>query len=89
VTLLQAIDRPRIDPLAPGPFRYADAAPLQSLLERAGYAALEVIDWREKLPIGCGLIATDAAQLHSRRSRHLRKSCLRLLPTLTTGRGPD
>jgi len=56
------IDLPPVDAAAPGPFRYADAAPLLSLLERAGFGGVQVNDWRGALPIGCSLGAADAAR---------------------------
>jgi SAM-dependent methyltransferase len=56
------IDLPRADPEAPGPFRYADSARLLGLLERAGFVALEVNDWRGALPIGGRLTPAEAAR---------------------------
>jgi SAM-dependent methyltransferase len=56
------IDLAPVDSAGPGPFRYADAAPLLSLLERAGFVGVQVNDWRGALPIGGGLAAADAAQ---------------------------
>ncbi len=52
---------PPADLEAPGPFRYADAGKLLTLLERAGYGDLQVSDWRGVVPIGGGLPAEDAA----------------------------
>jgi SAM-dependent methyltransferase len=58
----EAIDLAPIEPSAPGPFRYGDAAPLVSLLARAGFVDVTVTDWRQPLPIGGRLSAPDAAQ---------------------------
>lgn len=52
---------PRPDPDAPGPFRYAGADKLLTLLARAGFAELDVRDWRGPLPIGGALPAAEAA----------------------------
>jgi SAM-dependent methyltransferase len=52
---------PAIEPAAPGPFRYADAASLLVLLERARFVDIEVNDWRGALPLGGTLRADDAA----------------------------
>lgn len=55
------IDMPRPDLEAPGPFRYADAGRLLALLERAGFAGLDVREWRGALPIGGELPPAEAA----------------------------
>lgn len=55
------IDMPRPDPEAPGPFRYADSDKLLALLDRAGFAGLDVRDWRGALPIGGCLPPAEAA----------------------------
>jgi SAM-dependent methyltransferase len=57
----EVIELPPSDPEAPGPFRYSDSDKLLTLLARAGFADLEVLDWRAKLPIGGGMPATKAA----------------------------
>ncbi len=57
----EIIDLPPSDPEAPGPFRYAEAEKLRTLLDRAGYGELDVSDWRGVLPIGGGLPAAEAA----------------------------
>lgn len=57
----ELVDLPAPDPEAPGPFRYADADKLLTLLGQAGFAELEVSDWRGVLPIGGGLTAAEAA----------------------------
>lgn len=57
----EVVDVPSPDPEAPGPFRYADADKLLTLLERAGFCDLRARDWREVLPIGGGLPAAEAA----------------------------
>jgi SAM-dependent methyltransferase len=57
----EIIDLPPSDPEAPGPFRYAEADKLLTLLDRAGYGKLDVSDWRGVLPIGGGLPAAEAA----------------------------
>jgi len=53
---------PKPDPEAPGPYRYAQAEKLFALLESAGFAQLELCDWRGVLPVGGGLPAADAAE---------------------------
>jgi len=55
------IDLPPSDPEAPGPFRYAEADKLLTLLDRVGYVDLNVDEWRGVLPIGGGLPAAEAA----------------------------
>jgi len=57
----EIVDLPPTDPEGPGPFRYADANKLLTLLERAGFSDLAVHDWRGALPIGGGLPAGEAA----------------------------
>jgi SAM-dependent methyltransferase len=57
----QIIEMPKAGPEAPGPFRYADADKLLALLDRAGFAQLQVRDWRGALPIGGGLPPVEAA----------------------------
>jgi SAM-dependent methyltransferase len=47
----EIIDLPPPDPEAPGPFRYADADKLLTLLDRAGHGELDLRDWRGVLPI--------------------------------------
>jgi SAM-dependent methyltransferase len=51
-----------IAPSAPGPFRYGDVTPFLSLLARAGFGNLTATDWRQALPIGNGLSASEAAR---------------------------
>lgn len=58
----EAIELPPIEPLAPGPFRYGDVAPLVLLLERAGFVDVTVTDWRQALPMGNRLPAPEAAR---------------------------
>ena len=55
------IDLPLPNPKAPGPFRYADADMLLTLLAQAGLGELDVQDWRGTLPMGGGLPAAEAA----------------------------
>jgi SAM-dependent methyltransferase len=57
----EIIDLPPPDPEALEPFCYADANELLTLLDRAGYAELDVGDWRGVLPIRGGLRAAEAA----------------------------
>jgi SAM-dependent methyltransferase len=57
----EIIDVPPPDPEAPGPFRYAEADKLLTLLDRAGFGELDVSDWRGALQIGGGLPAAEAA----------------------------
>lgn len=59
--LAEIVDIPPSDPEAPGPFRYAEASKLLSLLDRAGFRALDVRDWRGDLRMGGGLSAAEAA----------------------------
>jgi SAM-dependent methyltransferase len=56
------VEMPRPDPSAPGPFRYADPDTLLGLLNRAGFADLEVRPWRGTLTIGGGLPPEKAAE---------------------------
>ena len=62
LAVAEAIALPPIEPSAPGPFRYGDVTPLLSLLARAGFVNLTVTDWRQALPIGNRLPASEAAQ---------------------------
>ena len=55
------VDVPSPAPGAPGPFRYADVAPLLALLERSGLGDLDVHTWRGALPIGGQRSAAEAA----------------------------
>jgi len=57
----EIIDLPPPDLEAPGPFRYAEAGKLLTLLDRAGYGELGVRDWCGVLPVGGGLPAAEAA----------------------------
>ena len=57
----QVVELPRPEPDAPGPFRYADGAAFQSLLERAGFRDVQLQQWRGVIPIGGGMNAADAA----------------------------
>jgi SAM-dependent methyltransferase len=57
----EIIDVPAPDPQAPGPFRYAGADTLLTLLECAGFRDLAVRDWRGLLPLGGGLAPAQAA----------------------------
>jgi SAM-dependent methyltransferase len=57
----EVVDVPLVDPEAPGPFRYADADKLLSVLERAGFGELDTFCFRGALPIGGGLQAAEAA----------------------------
>ncbi len=55
------IAMPPRDPDAPGPFRYAEADKLVTLLDAAGFAELDVHRWRGALPLGGGLPPAEAA----------------------------
>jgi SAM-dependent methyltransferase len=55
------IDLPPPQPEAPGPFRYAEADKLLTLLDRAGFGRFDVQHWRGELLIGGGLLAAEAA----------------------------
>ncbi|WP_373046959.1 class I SAM-dependent methyltransferase [Vulgatibacter sp.] len=57
----RAVEVPKPDPDAPGPFRYADVDRLLALLEGAGFAGAEWADWRGLLPIGGGIRSAAAA----------------------------
>ena len=57
----EVVDVPPPDPEVPGPFRYAGADKLSTLLEKAGMGDVDVGDWRGALPIGGGLPAAQAA----------------------------
>ena len=57
----EIIDLPKVDPQAPGPFRYGEADTFLTLLKRAGFGELAVEDWRGMLPVGGGLPAAEAA----------------------------
>ncbi|MBS2012367.1 MAG: class I SAM-dependent methyltransferase [Deltaproteobacteria bacterium] len=55
------VDLPTPEPDAPGPFRYADPAPLVALLEAAGLGEIAIAAWRGDLPVGGGLPVEAAA----------------------------
>ena len=57
----EVVEVPGPEPEAPWAFRYAEAAKLLALLERAGFDQLEVGDWRGTLPLGGGLPPAEAA----------------------------
>ncbi len=57
----EVVEVPKADPEAPGPFRYADADKLLTLLQQSGFGDLNVTDWHGSLKIGGGLSATDAS----------------------------
>ena len=57
----ERVNLPPPVPDTPGPFRYGDVDPLRELLRAAGFAELEVRDWRGPLAIGGGLPAAEAA----------------------------
>lgn len=59
----EVVELPPPDPEAPGPFRYGEAGKLIALLEQSGFADLEVLDWRGRLPVCGGLPAAEAATL--------------------------
>jgi SAM-dependent methyltransferase len=56
------VELPKSNPDDPGPFRYQDAEPLVTLLERSGFAEVNVTDWRGEVSIGGGLAVPDAAR---------------------------
>lgn len=56
------VEVPRADPDAPGPFRYADPDTLRATLDGAGFAGLDVCEWRGSLPIGGELPPAEAAR---------------------------
>jgi SAM-dependent methyltransferase len=56
------VDVPIAAPDAPGPFRYSDGHALRALLDRVGFAELDVRDWKGALTIGRGLAPADAAR---------------------------
>jgi SAM-dependent methyltransferase len=55
------VELPRLDPDAPGMFRYGETDELLVLFDRVGLKDLEVVDWHGTLPIGGGLPAAEAA----------------------------
>ncbi len=57
----QFVELPPLDPAAPGPFRYAEASVLLTLLELSGFADLNVTNWQGPLAIGGGLAPAEAA----------------------------
>jgi SAM-dependent methyltransferase len=57
----EIVDIPPSDPEAPGPFRYAEAGKLLTVLDHAGFRELDVRDWRGDLRMGGGLPAAEAA----------------------------
>jgi SAM-dependent methyltransferase len=57
----EAVDVPKTDHEAPGPFRYADADILLALLHQSGFGELRLDDWRGPLRFGGGLPPADAA----------------------------
>jgi SAM-dependent methyltransferase len=57
----EVIELPTPDPDAPGPYRYAQTDKLLALLQSAGFAKLELGDWRGALRVGGGLPAPEAA----------------------------
>lgn len=61
-TVAEFIDVPKVDPDAPGPFRYAEAPKLIALLQGAGFGEVDVREWRGKLPVGGGLPAAEAVK---------------------------
>lgn len=60
--MTQVIDLPALDPEGPGPYRYADARKLVTLLEQAGFSEIEAREWRGELPVGGRFAAAQAAQ---------------------------
>lgn len=61
-SVAEVIAVPAPAPDAPGPFRYAEVDTLLALLGQAGFADLQVSDWRGLLPVGGGLSAPEAAK---------------------------
>jgi SAM-dependent methyltransferase len=57
----EVVDLARSDPEDPGLFRYAHVGKLVALLEEAGFGDLTVQDWHQRLPIGGGMPAAEAA----------------------------
>lgn len=55
------VEVPSADPDSPGPFRYAEAGKLLTLLEQAGFGDLDAREWRGALPVGGGLPPAEAA----------------------------
>lgn len=58
----RVVEIPPATPNAPGPFRYADPAPLLALLDHAGFTELDATAWRGELPLGGGLPPEAAAR---------------------------
>ena len=63
----EIIHLPPSDPNAAGPFRYAEADRLLTLLDRAGYGEINMSDWRGRLPLGGAVPVTAAADFAVRR----------------------
>lgn len=57
----QFVELPPLDPAAPGPFRYAEASVLLTLLKQSGFTDLNVTNWQGPLAIGGGLPPAEAA----------------------------
>jgi SAM-dependent methyltransferase len=55
------VDIPLAPPEGPGAFRYGDKTTLNGLLEKAGFAEIEITDWHGKLPMGGEYAAAEAA----------------------------
>jgi SAM-dependent methyltransferase len=96
--LSRIIELPQPDPEAPGPYRYADASKLFGLLERAGFAELDVRDFRSALPIGespseaahFALSAFSAfAELLAKAGGAAREEALRALTASFSDQQPD
>ena len=69
-----AVEQPPADPLAPGPFAFADAQRLQALLAEAGYGAIDL--QRVDAPVVLGDSVAEAAL-----------QCLRMGPVSRLGLG--
>lgn len=58
----EVVGLPPSTPNAPGPFRYANAESLTSLLNAVGFTNIGVSHWHGLLPVGGGLGAAEAAE---------------------------
>jgi SAM-dependent methyltransferase len=58
----RVVEVPQPDPDGPGAFRYGASDRLLAVLDAAGFAELDVHDWRGALPLGGGRPPVEAAQ---------------------------
>ncbi|MEM9670171.1 MAG: methyltransferase domain-containing protein [Pseudomonadota bacterium] len=61
-TVAEFVDIPKLPPDTPGPFRYADVQPFETLLSGCGFSEVASTLWRGDVPLGGHLPAADAAR---------------------------